>query len=73
MKKIIVEKVLEDVKYFCDKHPDKECYSELRTSSWYGSGYDMMGVEIHLCDECLTEMYKLIKEKFGVEPKDIEI
>lgn len=73
MKKIIVQKALEEAQYFCDKHPDRECASELKTASWYGSQFDLSGVEVHLCDECLTEMFKLIEEKFGVKPKGIEI
>lgn len=73
MKKILTEKVLEEVQYFCDKHPDKECFSELRTASWYGSVFDLTGVEVHLCDECLAEMLKLIEEKFGIKPKDINV
>lgn len=73
MKKIIVQKALEEAQYFCDKHPDRECFSELKTASWYGSNFDLTGIEVHLCDECLAEMFKLIEEKFGVKPKDIEI
>lgn len=73
MKSIIRESVKEEAKYFCDKHPDRECYSELRTLSWYGSDFDMMGLEIHLCDECLTNMYKLLEKEFSVKPKEIEI
>lgn len=73
MKKILTEKVLEDAKYFCDKHPERECYSQLQTMSWYGSNYDLSGVEIHLCDECLTEVFKLLEERFGVKPKDLEL
>jgi hypothetical protein len=73
MKKIIVQKALEEAQYFCDKHPDRECFSELKTASWYGSNFDMTGLEVHLCDECLGEMFKQIEEKFGVKPKDIDI
>lgn len=73
MKKVITEKVLEEAQFFCDKHPDRECFSELKTASWYGSNHDMTGIEVHLCDECLDEMYALLKQKFGVEPKDIDI
>ena len=70
MKKIIVPKVHEEVKYFCDKHPDRECYSDLLTRSWYGSGFDMMGVETHLCDECLETLFKYLEQQFGVKPQD---
>lgn len=73
MKKIITQGVLEDAKFFCDKHPDRECFSELKTASWYGSIHDLTGIEVHLCDECLTEMYVLLEEKFRIKPKDIEI
>ena len=65
MKKITRRKVREEAKYFCDKHPDRECYSKLETCSWYGSGYDLMGVEIHLCDECLEKMFKYLEKKFS--------
>lgn len=73
MKKVIVESVIEEAKYYCDKHPDRECFSELKTSSWYGSKFDMTGVELHLCDECLEEMYSLLEKQFKVKPKDIEL
>ena len=73
MKKIITQGVLEDAKYFCDKHPERECFSELKTVSWYGSVHDLTGIETHLCDECLEEVFKLLKEKFGTEPREIEI
>lgn len=73
MKKIIVQKALEEVQYFCDKHPDRECFSELKTASWYGSKYDLTGLEVHLCDECLEEMTKLIEEKFGVKLVKLDV
>lgn len=73
MKVVTQELVREESKYFCDKHPDRECFSELKTASWYGSNHDMTGIEIHLCDECLDEMYQLLEQKFGIKPKDIEI
>jgi hypothetical protein len=73
MKKILTEKVLEEAQYFCDRHPDRECFSELKTASWYGSNFDMTGIEIHLCDECLQEMYDRLFSMFGVKPHDIEI
>ena len=72
MKKIIQDRIREEAQYFCDKHPERECYSELKTASWYGSTHDLTGVEIHLCDECLEGMYKLLEERFGIKPKDIE-
>lgn len=70
MKKIIVPKTSEEAIFYCDKHPERECYSELKTCSWYGSKFDFMKIEIHLCDECLEEMFALLKEKFKIEPKD---
>lgn len=70
MKKIVVQKVHEEAKFFCDKHPDRECYSELKTTSWYGSEFDMTGIELHLCDSCLFDFYKKIQQEFGVSPKD---
>lgn len=73
MKKISVEGVLEEAHFFCDVHPEKECFSELKTASWYGSEFDMTGVEIHLCDECLKELYRLLWNNYTVKPKDIEI
>jgi len=73
MKKVITQGVLEDAKYFCDKHPDRECYSELKTASWYGSEFDWSGIEIHLCDECMNEFYKHCLETYGMKPKHIEI
>lgn len=73
MKKISVEKVLEEAQYFCDKHPDRECFTELKIASWYGSKLDMTGIEVHLCDECLDAMYKLLEAQFHVKPKEIEI
>ena len=73
MKKVNVETVLEESQYFCDKHPDRECSSELKTASWYGSKFDMTGIEIHLCDECLEEMNALLLLTFGIKPHDIEI
>lgn len=73
MKKVITESVREEVKYYCDKHLDRECYSHLKTFSWYGSSHDMTGIEIHLCDECLTQMYKFIYDEFDEKPKEIMI
>ncbi len=73
MKKIIQEKVREEVQYFCDKHPERECFTELKAASWYGSTFDLTGIEIHLCDECLAEFYVECFNKYGIKPKDIEI
>jgi len=73
MKVITKESIKEESKYFCDKHPDRECYSEIRTISWYGSKFDMMGMEIHLCDECLENMYAVLEKEFLTKPKELEI
>lgn len=73
MKVVTKESVREESKYFCDKHPDRECHSEIRTISWYGSQFDMMGLEIHLCDECLENMYKVLEKEFSVKPKELEM
>lgn len=73
MKRVKVEKVLEEAEYYCDRHPDRECFSEVKTASWYGSTHDMTGTEFHLCDECLEELYREFKAKYNVEPKDIDI
>ena len=73
MKKVLKEKVLEEATYFCDKHPDRECFSELKTASWYGSTHDMTGIEIHLCDECLDDFYKHCWATYAITPKDIDI
>jgi len=45
MKKVTVQGVLEESQFFCDKHPDRECYSELKTASWYGSNHDIQCYE----------------------------
>lgn len=73
MKRVLTEKVLEESQYFCDRHPDRECFSEVKTASWYGSNFDMTGCEFHLCDECLLELYVEFKAKYKVTPKDIDI
>ena len=73
MKKIIVPKDNEESKFFCDHHPDRECFGQLKMNFWYGSQHDMTEIEIHLCDECLEEMYKLLEKEFKIKPKDIEL
>lgn len=73
MKKVLQEKVLEEAIYYCDKHPNRECFSELTTVSWYGSKFDMTGIEVHLCDECLHDMFDYLYSVFAIKPKDIEI
>lgn len=59
------------VKYYCDQHPTRECSSELKTASWYGSKFDLTGIEIHLCDACMEELYKILKKQFNINPIDI--
>jgi len=73
MKKVIKQKSLEEAQYFCDKHPERECFTELKAFGWYGSKYDMSCAEVHLCDECMRRMFKLIEEEFGIKPEEIEI
>jgi len=69
MKKIISPHIQEVSKYYCDKHTDVECHSELKIESWYGSDFDTNSLEVHLCDECLKEMYSFIKEKYNILPE----
>lgn len=73
MKKVLTEKVIEEYKCYCDKHLDRECFSEVKAFSWYGSEFDMMGIEIHLCDECLKEFYEECYKKYKIEPKEIDL
>jgi len=73
MKKIITERIFEEAEYFCDKHLTRRCYSNLKTTSGYGSEYDLTGIELHLCDECLKEVYNYLNRKFTVKPKDISM
>lgn len=68
MKRIIVEKVREESKYFCDKHPDRECYTKIVSTGWYGSQFDCFHLTLNLCDECMEEFYKYVKKTFGVDP-----
>jgi hypothetical protein len=73
MKKIIQPLIRERAQYYCDKHPDRECHAEVKTMCWYGSTFDLLNLEMHLCDECMKEFYDLVKERFGVEPKECDI
>lgn len=73
MKQILQKHQNEDAKYFCDKHLDRECFTQLELSSWYGSIFDLNNVEVHLCDECVKEMYSFLKKEFKVKPKVIKI
>lgn len=73
MKKTTVERVREEAKYFCDKHPDRECFSEIKSQVWYGSGFDLQHIKVNLCDECLEALYNYIKENFGVESYNDEL
>lgn len=72
MKKVIVPAVREEAKYFCDKHSDRECFTKVITSCWYGSKFDMLNLKMHLCDECMEKFYNYVKETFGVEPNEDE-
>lgn len=72
--KVVTQKYQsEDAKYYCDKHPERECYSELQLSSWYGSCFDMNLVKVHLCDTCVQDIYAFLKKEFKAEPKEIEL
>jgi hypothetical protein len=73
MKRIITPGVREKVEYYCDRHPDRESFAEVKTSCWYGSQFDLLNLEMHLCDECMKEFYDHVKEKYGVEPKEVWI
>jgi len=73
MKKVIVERVREEAKYFCDKHPDRECFTQVNSMCWYGSKFDLFHIKANLCDECMEELYQFMKEKFGVNPFNDEI
>jgi len=73
VKKVITEAIIEEAKFYCDLHKDRECFSELTISSWCGSKYDMMGIELHLCDECLNIIYDNLYKTFLIKPKEIEL
>lgn len=70
MKKILKKYRPEEAEYYCDKHPDRVCYTELKVLSWYGSCYDTNLLTLHLCDECVKKMYGKIKKEFGIEPQE---
>jgi hypothetical protein len=70
MKKVITERVYEEVKFFCDKHPDRECFTRVNTLCWYGSHFDTLNLKMNLCDECMESFYKYVKENFGIEPSE---
>jgi hypothetical protein len=73
MKKVVRKSRTEICEYYCDKHPTRECFTQLELSSWYGSRYDLNCVTIHLCDQCVKEMYELLEKEFKVKAKVIEI
>jgi hypothetical protein len=73
MKKIIAPGVIEEAEYYCDKHPDRRCFSQLQVVSWYGSQFDLLKVEAHLCDECVAKMHALFEQEFGVSPFEVDI
>jgi hypothetical protein len=70
MKKIDIPLQKEIARYFCDKHPDRECFTEINTMCWYGSKFDMTNLKMNLCDECMSKFYNMVDETFGVKPKD---
>ena len=63
----------EEANYFCDKHPDRECYNQIKSMCWYGSKFDCFNLEAHLCDECMEDFHKYMKNSFNVEPKETSI
>jgi hypothetical protein len=73
MKKVIVSRVREEAKYFCDKHPDRECFTQVKTNCWYGSMFDLQHIRMNLCDECMEKFYKMVEENFGVKTFDDSI
>lgn len=73
MKKIKQKSRIEIAEFFCDKHLNREAFSHIKTLSWYGSKFDMTEVEIHLCDECMSELYKYIKKNYKKEPNEITL
>lgn len=73
MKKVIKKYCPSEIKYFCDKHPDRECYSQLKIKSWYGSEFDTDVIEVELCDECVKNLYKYLKKKFNKTPEKTSI
>ncbi len=73
MKKVLQEYKPEICEFFCDKHPNVRCFSKLKTTSWYGSDFDMMGVEIHLCDECIKEIYDYLDKTYNIVPTELSI
>lgn len=73
MKEVTQKYQPEESRFLCDKHPGRECYSELQLISWYGSIFDMNQIKVHLCDVCVKEMYDYLKKEFKVEPKEIMI
>lgn len=68
MKKVLVEHIKEEVKYFCDKHPEKEAHASIVGMHWYGSQFDGMTLEIHLCNECMESFHINVKNTFGIVP-----
>lgn len=72
MKKVIVEKVNEEIEYFCDKHPKVRAYASILAGHWYGSQFDNMTLEVHLCNECMEKFHANVKNTFGVIPKEYD-
>ena len=72
MKKVITPAVREESKFFCDKHPKRECFTKVVTQCWYGSNFDTLNLQLHLCDECIKSFYKYVKRNFGVDPEENE-
>lgn len=73
MKQVITPYQPEISKFFCDKHVGKECFSQLKIVSWYGSEFDTNEIKVHLCDDCVKEMYGFLKNEYNVEPREMLI
>lgn len=72
MKKVITQRVREEVEYYCDSC-GVECFTELKFNAWYGSKFDMTQSTIHLCDECWEKVKVVLKNSFEIDPKQEDI
>jgi hypothetical protein len=67
MKVTLRESQAEVYKLFCDKHPEIECFNEVNTSSWYGSAFDLLGTQVHLCDDCMYKLRNFLELEFNAK------
>lgn len=65
MKVVTTPAVREESKFFCDKHPDTECFTEVHMLSWYGSDFDTDKLTYHLCDVCVKQLRDYMLAQFG--------